>query len=139
MEFPQAADLLLQRGSIFHGNIFHGIDHGKFFAVVGEDGNDLIGAFFINSEINTNVIRTTEQHDLQIPLTNTRYPFLSKQRSFLNCADLVRINKARLSEHIDSGNVTFKAQLEELDIDYIMNKLRASDLYTKAEKETFFK
>lgn len=59
MEFPQAADLLLQRGSIFHGDLFHGIDHGKFFAVVGEDGNDLIGAFFINSEINTNVIQVT--------------------------------------------------------------------------------
>lgn len=139
MEFPQAADLLLCRGSIFHGDIFLDIDHGKYFAVVGEDGNNLIGAFFINSEVNTNVIRTQEQHDLQIPLTNKRYPFLSKDHSFLNCADLVRIEKTSLKAYIDARRVTYRATLEEGDIDYILKKVRSSDLYSKAEKDTFFK
>jgi hypothetical protein len=139
MEFPQAADLLLCRGSIFHGDIFPDIDHGKYFAVVGEDGNNLIGAFFINSEVNTNVIRTQEQHDLQIPLTNTHYPFLSKDHSFLNCADLIRIEKKSLKAHIDARRVTYRATLEDGDIDYILKKLRSSDLYSKAEKDTFFK
>ena len=139
MDFPQAADMLLCRGNIFHGDIFPDIDHGKYFAVVGEDGNNLIGAFFINSEVNTNVIRTQEQHDLQMPLTNTRYQFLSKDLSYLNCAYLVRIDKDSLRAHINTRKVTYRATLEEGDMDYILNKLRASELYTKAEKNTFFK
>ena len=138
MEFPQAAEMILCRGSIFHGNIFPTIDHGKFFAVIGEDGDDLIGAFFINSDINLNVIRSQEQHDLQIPLTNLKYPFLTKDHSFLNCADLIRIDKHALKEHIDSGRVVFKDSLTGDDLAVILEKLRASDLYTQSEKATFF-
>ena len=138
MEFPQAANFLLDRGSIFHGNIFPTIDHGKFFAVIGEDGDDWIGAFFINSEINLNVIRTQEQHDLQIPLTNTKYSFLSKEHSFLNCAELKRINKKALKAHIDANRVVYKDSLLDEDLDYILRKLRASDLYSDYDKETFF-
>lgn len=138
MEFPQAADLILCRGSIFHGNIFPTIDHGKFFAVIGEDGDDLIGAFFINSDINLNVIRTQEQHDLQIPLTSAKYPFLSKDHSFLNCADLIRINKQALKDHIDAQRVVFKESLTDDDLGVILEKLRASDLYSQSDKDTFF-
>ena len=139
MEFPQAAELLLQRGSIFHGNIFPQIDHGKFFAIIGEDDDELIGAFFINSEVNTNIIRTPEQNELQIPLTSSKYNFLTKDVSYLNCADLVRIVKKNLLAHINSRAVTYRATLNELDEAYILDKLRGSDLYTKAEKETFFR
>lgn len=138
MEFPQAAELVLCRGSIFHGDIFPMIDHGKFFAVIGEDGDDLIGAFFINSSINTNLIRTEEQHNLQVPLTNVKYPFLSKDHSFLNCAELVRINKGSLKAHIDGGRVTFKDSLTADDLAVILEKLRASDLYSQTDKDTFF-
>lgn len=139
MEFPQAADFILCRGSIFHGNIFPTIDHGKFFAVIGEDGDELIGAFFINSDINLNVIRTLEQHNLQVPMTSAKYPFLAKDHSFLNCADLVRINKQALKEHIDSNRVVFKDSLSNDDLDVILEKLRSSDLYSQAEKDTFFR
>lgn len=141
MEFPQAADLLLCRGSIFHGDseVFPAIDHGKFFAIIGEDDDELIGAFFINSEVNTNVIRTPEQHELQIPLTSSKYRFLTKDVSFLNCADLVRIAKKSLLARINSGAVTYRDTLNEVDEAYILDKLRDSDLYTKAEKETFFR
>ena len=141
MEFPQAADLLLCRGSIFHGDreVFPAIDHGKFFAVIGEDGDELIGAFFINSEVNTNVIRTPEQHDLQIPIINSKYTFLSKDVSYLDCAYLVKIDKRSLKAYINSNKVTYRDSLDEVDAAYILEKLRASDLYTKAEKETFFR
>ena len=141
MEFPQAADLLLRRGSIFHGDseVFPAIDHGKFFAVIGEDGDELIGAFFINSEINTNFIRTPEQHDLQIPISNTKYPFLSKDVSYLDCAYLLKIDKNSLQAHIDSHKVIYRDSLDDVDEAYILDKLRDSDLYTKAEKETFFR
>lgn len=140
MEFPQAADLLLRRGSIFHGDseVFPTIDHGKFFAIIGEDGDKLIGAFFINSEINTNFIRTPEQHDLQIPISNSKYTFLSKDVSYLDCAYLVKIDKRSLQAYINSHKVTYRETLDEVDAAYILEKLRASDLYSKTEKETFF-
>jgi hypothetical protein len=138
MEFPQAANMLLCRGSIFHGDIFPNIDHGKFFAVIGEDGENLIGAFFINSSINTNIIRNDEQQNLQIPLTNVKYSFLTKDHSFLNCAELVLINKNKLKEHIDNGRVTFKDSLTYDDLAVILEKLMASSLYSKADKDSFF-
>ena len=41
----------LKRGCILHSAEFAQIDHGKFFAIIGEDGDNVVGAFFINSKI----------------------------------------------------------------------------------------
>ena len=46
----------IKRGCILHSNDFDKIDQGKFFAIIGEDGDNVIGAFFINSKILTTVL-----------------------------------------------------------------------------------
>ena len=42
--------LLIKRGVILHSTIFEYIDHGKFFVIIGEDEENYIGLFFINSK-----------------------------------------------------------------------------------------
>lgn len=52
MHIGALADVYIKRGSILHSREFEGIDHGKFFVIVGEDKDELYGFFFINSHIN---------------------------------------------------------------------------------------
>ena len=52
MESDALRDLLIKRGNIFLSGHFDNISHEKFFVIIGEDENDFVGFFFINSAIN---------------------------------------------------------------------------------------
>lgn len=131
------AAISIRRGTVFHSTIFEEIDHGKFFVVIGENDNELVGFFFINSWVNDFIQRKPEMAKLQFPIAQSDYNFLS-HNSFLNCSALTTIDKRKLSDSIASGETTIKGQLTNNDIDAILGKVRESKLFSKIEKETFF-
>jgi len=131
------AAISIRRGTVFHSTIFEEIDHGKFFVVIGENDNELVGFFFINSWVNDFIQRKPEMAKLQFPIAQSDYNFLS-HNSFLNCSTLTTIDKRKLSDSIASGETTIKGQLTTNDIDDILGKVRESKLFSKIEKETFF-
>lgn len=144
MEFPQAANFLIARGSIFHtfdtkSNLGVSIDHGKFFVIIGESKDSYIGAFFVNSNINLNVIKHKIQAELQYELKKEDYPFLSKDVSYLNCASLLQLSKSELVNSINCKNTQFKASLLKPHLDEILDKLQKSPMYSKAVKDKYFK
>lgn len=144
MEFPQAAKFLIVRGAIFHTfdtitNLGVSVDHGKFFVIIGENKESYIGAFFVNSNININVIKYKIQADLQYELKKEDYPFLSKDISYLNCASLLEIPKVGLENSINSNTTQYKASLLKEHLDEILDKLQKSPLYSKAVKDKYFK
>lgn len=144
MEFPQAANFLITRGSILHTfdteeSLGVSIDHGKFFVIIGESEDSYIGTFFINSNINVNVIKNKIQAEHQYELKKEDYPFLSKEKSYLNCASLLRISKLGLEKSINCNKTQFKSSLLKSHLDEILEKLQKSPLYSKADKDKYFK
>ena len=133
---PVAA-ISIKRGTVFHSTIFEEIDHGKFFVVIGEANNELVGFFFINSWVNDFIQRKPEMAKLQFPIAQSDYSFLS-HNSFLNCSTLTTIDKGRLSDSIASGETTIKGQLTHNDINTILCMVRGSKLFSKIEKDTYF-
>lgn len=131
------AAISIRRGTVFHSTIFEEIDHGKFFVVIGENGNELVGFFFINSWVNEFIQRKPEMAKLQFPIAQSDYSFLS-HNSFLNCSSLTTIDKNKLSDSIASGETTIKGQLSNEDVSTILGMVRESKLYSKVERETYF-
>lgn len=131
------ATISIKRGTVFHSTIFEDIDHGKFFVVIGESDNELVGFFFINSWVNPFIQRKPEMAKLQFPIAQSDYCFLS-HNSFLNCSSLTTIEKGKLSDSIASGETTIKGQLTNNDINAILCMVRESKLFSKIEKDTFF-
>lgn len=76
MELPAVlVDHTIRRGQIFHSTMFDDIDHGKFFVVVGVTDEEVAGFFYINSNINSNVITKQEQYAMQYPILAQDYRF----------------------------------------------------------------
>lgn len=136
-EIKGAAELLMRRGNIFIASFGH-IHHPKFFVVIGEDDNCVIGAFFINSEVNRFIIRTKVSEELQISISNTDYSFLDHP-SFIDCSKIIKIKKEEFIKGINVQEIQFKDTLKEHHIQYILEKVRNSTLYNKSDKDTYFK
>lgn len=131
------AAISIKRGTVFHSTIFENIGHGKFFVIIGEGANELVGFFFINSWVNDFIQGKPEMSRLQFPLSQSDYRFLS-HNSYLNCASLVTIDKQKLAESISSGETTIKGELSKEDISSILRTLNVSKLYSRVERETYF-
>ncbi|MBQ8222621.1 MAG: hypothetical protein IJZ87_04645 [Bacteroidales bacterium] len=128
----------LKRGAILHSNIFESIDHGKFFAIIGEDDNNVVGAFFVNSKINDFISTKPKLLELQYKLHCTIYKFLNYD-SYLCCSDLIKIDKTSLAQSISKGKSTIKGNLIEEDLKNILNNVNKSKIFSEQEKNKFFK
>lgn len=128
----------IKRGSIFHSTIFETIDHGKFFVIIGENKNEYVGFFYINSNIHRWILNKQQLLDLQYYVKQSQYAFL-RYDSFLNCSSLTVIDKKTLKQSIVDGKTEYKGRLSDEDLDNILTIIRQSKLYTKEEKDTFFK
>lgn len=135
MNLPSS--LILQRGVILHSTIFEYIDHGKFFVIIGEDKDNYIGLFFINSNINF-FNRKQELLKMQYPLLQRDYSFLDHD-SFLCCTEITTINKQRLSDSFSTKETDYKGVLRTQHLDEVLNLVRKSKLFTDEEKEMYFK
>ncbi len=67
MELPTVLiEKVVMRGQILHSDIFEGIDHAKFFVVIGVSEDAIAGFFYINSEINRHINTKPEQLQINI-------------------------------------------------------------------------
>lgn len=58
----------IERGTILHSDTFDGIDHGKFFVIIGISDDYVAGFFFINSAIHRSLYNKQAQLELQYPM-----------------------------------------------------------------------
>lgn len=137
MELPES--LIIKRGVILHTELFLAtIGHGKFMIIIGEDNENYIGLFFINSNIHKSIANKQDLLNLQYPLLKKDYNFLNYD-SFLSCTQITKINKGDLSNSIKKRQTIIKDTLKTEHLQEILTLIRNSKLFTQKEKETFFK
>ena len=138
MELPAVlVDHTIRRGQIFHSTMFDDIDHGKFFVVVGVTDEEVAGFFYINSNINSNVITKQEQYAMQYPILAQDYNFL-KYDSYINATNIITRSKKELSESISAGRTSLIDSLMTKHLNELLKKVRESKLFSKVEKRNFF-
>lgn len=137
MELPDIlTDKVIGRGCILHYSGFEGIDHGKFFVVLGVYDNILVGFSFINSNINRNVIRTQEQLELQFPILHTDYPFLT-HASFICASDIEQYSFQYLISAYRVGKIKYMGELNAEHLDQLLEACRNSRIISNIDKKRF--
>lgn len=138
MDLPcQLFESQIKRRCIFYHK-FDKIDHSKYCLIIGENEDDYIGLFFINSNINFKLNNKQVLLDLQYLLRKVDYNFL-KYDSYLSCTEIKTISKSKLLNSIESKSTTLKGNLLSKHLDEIMTLVRNSKVFSKVEKETYFK
>lgn len=138
MELPiELLEQELKRGAILHSNIFDNIDHGKFFAIIGEDEDKIVGVFFVNSKINNFIKTKPKLLQLQYCLSSKDYGFLN-YNSYLCCSDLVKIDKKTLVQSLVAKRSEIKGELLEEDLKIILDNINNSKVFTEVEKQKYF-
>lgn len=129
----------LCRGCFLHSDdIFEYIDHGKVFVIIGEDENNYVGFFFINSNINSFITKKPSLFALQYMLYKKDYPCLDYD-SYLCCTEIKKLEKTKLAQSITEGRTKIITQLNNSHIEKILEIVRKSKLFTSQGKNTFFK
>lgn len=128
-------------GSIGRGDIllseFDGIDHRKFFVVMGVSEDKVCGFFFINSNIHPAIFNKQEQLDLQYPLLHRDYDFL-KYDSFLCASSVIERKLSDITEGIKNGTTSIIGRLKEEHIVEVVEMVRASRVINDRHKKLFF-
>lgn len=133
MQVPNS--LILRKGNVLYGRIFEGIDHSKFFVVLGEDKNhNLIGFFFINTE--RDIFKKAK--DLLFPVKSADYSFLT-HISFIDCSEIKKISSKYIEHKIEDGIIELKGALKEEHLSAILETLRSSDVFSEEEKDLYLK
>lgn len=131
------AQLAIVRGAILLGH-FDDIDHQKFFVVIGENDDQLIGFFFINSNIHHSIKQKQALFEMQMPIKKSKYSFL-KYDSWIGANKIITISKDKIASDIITKTTQIKGNLTEDDLSMLLDAIRSSKLFSKIEKETFFK
>ena len=134
------AEIALRRGTIlFSKELFKdNVGHPKHFVIIGEDDDNYMGYFYINSEIHKCIQHKEQQCKLQYVVRNEDYPFL-KYFSYVNCATLMNFSKRHLKDCILNGIAIIEGEPNKFDLDNILKSVRDSEEYTPKEKKTYFK
>jgi disulfide oxidoreductase YuzD len=138
MDSTYLTKLQIQRGAIFHSKNINNITHGKFFVVVGQDEENIVGFFFINSKIDNSIIANKSFFDMQMPIKKENYPFLD-YLSYIDCHEIKKIRKEDFCERIESNDIEYKTILIEEDLRLMMEAVRESIVFSTIEKNNFFK
>ncbi|MEG1544017.1 MAG: hypothetical protein RR382_05770 [Tannerellaceae bacterium] len=137
MNISKLAELAIHRGVILHSSLFDCIDHGKFFVVMGENEKELVGFFFINTDIHPFIKKQQTLLDMQFPIRRSDYSFL-KYTSFIDCHQLTTFTKSNLISQIATKSAQVKGELTAEDLQLLLDAVRQSKLFSKAEKDSFF-
>ena len=127
----------VRRGDIFH-RFFQTTmpPKHKFFVIVGEDENNYVGYFFINSNINRFVARNEEMNNMQFPIKPADYPFLVYQ-SFIAGHELATLSKSDLIAELSNGITQLKGRMKPEDLEMLLNAANQSPLFSPKEKSYF--
>lgn len=126
----------IQRGDILLSE-FDGIDHQKFFVVMGISENKMCGFFFINSNIHPAIFNKQEQLNMQYPLRRHDYSFL-KYDSFLCASSVIERSVATISEGIKDGTTTVIGRMKEEHIEEVIKMVQASTIISARHKKMYF-
>lgn len=131
----------LIEGSIGRGDIllseFDGIDHRKFFVVMGVSEEKVCGFFFINSNIHPAIFNKQEQLNLQYPMMHRDYGFL-KYDSFLCASSVIERRLTDISEGIENGTTSIIGKMKEEHVADVLEMVRASKIISERHKRMFF-
>lgn len=109
----------------------------KYVVVLGVDKECImVGTLYINSEINTNVIRTTAQRELQFKLKCSEYSFLSYD-SFVNTSYILKRKFEVLVDSICENNGVYIGQITERDFGNLRSIMSLSREISRADKKDF--
>ena len=137
MELPVS----LIESSIGRGDIllseFDGIDHQKFFVVMGVSEDKVCGFFFINSNIHPAIFNKQEQLNLQYPLLHRDYEFL-KYDSFLCASSVIERKLSDITEGIKNRTTTVIGKMKEGHVTDVVEMVRASKVISERHKRMFF-
>jgi hypothetical protein len=137
MEIPMTAIAgSIQRGDILLSE-FDGIDHRKFFVVMGISEDKVCGFFFINSNIHPAIFNKQEQLDLQYPMLQSDYNFL-KYNSFLCASNVIERRLSDISEGICEGSTMVIGRMKEEHIQDVVNMVRVSNVISEHYKKMYF-
>lgn len=116
---------------------FDGIDHRKFFVVMGVSEDKVCGFFFINSNIHPAIFNKQEQLNLQYPLLHRDYEFL-KYDSFLSASSVIERKLSDISEGIKNGTTMIIGRMKEEHVTDVVEMVRASKVISDRHKRMFF-
>lgn len=127
--------------SIGRGDIllseFDGIDHRKFFVVMGVSEEKVCGFFFINSNIHPAIFNKQEQLELQYPLMSRDYSFL-KYDSFLCASSVIERSVADISDGIRNQTTMVIGRMKDEHINDVVEMVRASKVISERHKRLYF-
>ena len=126
----------VQRGDILLSE-FDGVDHRKYFVVMGVSKEKVCGFFFINSNIHPAIFNKQEQLDLQYPLLHRDYEFL-KYDSFLCASSVIERRLSEISEGIKNGTTSVIGKMKENHVTEVLEMVRASRVISNRHKELYF-
>lgn len=126
----------IRRGDILLSE-FNGIDHRKFFVVMGISQDKVCGFFFINSNIHPAIFNKQEQLDLQYPMRHRDYEFL-KYDSFLCASSVIERRLSDISEGITNGTTLLIGHMKEEHISEVIAMVRTSKVISQRHKTLYF-
>jgi hypothetical protein len=129
---------MIKRGVVLIAS-FEGIDHKKFFVVVGEGEDEFVGFFFINSNISKRVERVEKYRNMQMHIKRASYPNFLTHDSFIGAHNLETISKSELTKQIQTGEAQYCGELTPDDLELLLYNVRRSPIYPELYQKTFFK
>ena len=127
--------------SIARGDIllseFDGIDHRKFFVVMGVSEEKVCGFFFINSNIHPAIYNKQEQLNLQYPMLHRDYEFL-KYDSFLCASSVIERKLIDISKGINEGTTSIIGRMKDEHVIDVLEMVRASKVISDRHKKMYF-
>lgn len=131
----------LIEGSISRGDIllseFDGIDHRKFFVVMGVGEEKVCGFFFINSNIHPAIFNKQEQLNLQYPLLHRDYEFL-KYDSFLCASSVIERRLQDITDGLRNRTTQILGRMKEEHIQDVVEMVKASKVISERHKQLYF-
>ena len=124
------------RGAILLSD-FEGIDHRKFFVVMGVSKDKVCGFFFINSNIHPLIFNKQELLDLQYPLKHLDYTFL-KYDSFLCASTVIERNLDEIAQDISRSGTSIIGRLKEEHIVDVLQMVNNSVAISNRHKKLYF-
>ena len=137
MEVPVGAIAnSIGRGDILLSE-FDGIDHRKFFVVMGVSKEKVCGFFFINSNIHPAIFNKQEQLELQYPLMSRDYSFL-KYDSFLCASSVIERSLSDISDGISRQTTMVIGRLKDEHVNDVVEMVKASKVISERHKRLYF-
>ena len=137
MEIPVTAVVdSIKRGDILLSE-FDGIDHRKFFVIMGVSEDMICGFFFINSNIHPAILNKQELLNLQYPLLHRDYEFL-KYDSFLCASNVIERRVVDISTGILNRTTQVIGRMKEEHIQDILMMVGASNVISERHKIRYF-